>query len=529
MADAPVAAGRTLSEPEFDAIKGSLLKAAPDGLSEAEFSRWIGPRLAAAVGTAEHLPAPTEGSGFGRFVSNLGQMVNPVTMAKGIWDALPIPEAVGGAGLMAPVHTAEAVGGAMVDQGKQALSAAQQGRYSEAAGHAAAAALPILGPVAAQAGEQIGQGDIAGGLGKGVGLLASVEAPRAVGAVGDLAARLKGAWTGQPILSAAEKADMLQREATNQVAQNVLAPGNPAFKGAAQQAAPQILARGWQGPRERLAQLADDAMDSGTTKMSQAVNAYGPSKPYPVAGIVKGLDGAIQDLQVGGKTIPGNEGKVSALTDLKQYLVDRAAPRSGGGQFTAGKMSLDDLRKVATDWGRQAAEKRGFQIAPTPGQANLDDHLWAAREARGIMSDDMAQSVPGMADANADYHLGKSVSDILNPAKGRPRGVNAVSSGRTGGLYLTGAYLGKLAGQTLANVPGAETVGSLIGLKLLPMLEELQYSPAAQLMKASRKMDIAKALRAGKVGLAHQLLNTYLQTAPVVNAATASAASAGTK
>jgi hypothetical protein len=57
----------------------------------------------------------------------------------------------------------------------------KQGDYSEAGGHALAAVLPVLGPQAAHAGEQFGSGDIAGGWGTTVGLLApfaAAEIPR---------------------------------------------------------------------------------------------------------------------------------------------------------------------------------------------------------------------------------------------------------------------------------------------------------------------------------------------------------------
>jgi hypothetical protein len=44
---------------------------------------------------------------------------------------------------------------------------------SQSLGHLGAAALPVIGPSAAKAGERIGTGDIAGGLGAGAGLIAS--------------------------------------------------------------------------------------------------------------------------------------------------------------------------------------------------------------------------------------------------------------------------------------------------------------------------------------------------------------------
>src|SRR5262249_47504445 len=74
------------------------------------------------------------------------------------------------------------------------------GRYVEAAGRALAGALPLLGPAAANAGETIASGDIAGGLGKTAGLLA----PAAIGAVAPEAVGTRGA--GSPEIGYAEKA-----------------------------------------------------------------------------------------------------------------------------------------------------------------------------------------------------------------------------------------------------------------------------------------------------------------------------------
>jgi hypothetical protein len=51
------------------------------------------------------------------------------------------------------------------------------GRISSAAGHAAAGALPLVGPTAANAGDKIGEGDVAGGLGEAAGLGLSAVTP----------------------------------------------------------------------------------------------------------------------------------------------------------------------------------------------------------------------------------------------------------------------------------------------------------------------------------------------------------------
>jgi hypothetical protein len=51
-----------------------------------------------------------------------------------------------------------------------------QGRYTEAVGHGLAAAVPLVGPAAAQLGEQAGTGDVGGALAKGAGMAAGGEA-----------------------------------------------------------------------------------------------------------------------------------------------------------------------------------------------------------------------------------------------------------------------------------------------------------------------------------------------------------------
>jgi hypothetical protein len=79
-----------------------------------------------------------------------------------------------------PIDTLGALIDAQVEQIQQAKSLYGQRRYTEAAGHLGAGLLPLVGPPAAKAGERIGSGDIAGGLGEATGLLAALEAPKVV-------------------------------------------------------------------------------------------------------------------------------------------------------------------------------------------------------------------------------------------------------------------------------------------------------------------------------------------------------------
>jgi hypothetical protein len=113
--------------------------------------------------------APDLGGAVGRFAGGLASSLLPSTTAS---DYIEGPLYA----LRHPIDSLGLVLGAIKDahlgQASQAVDNFRQGRYAEAAGHGLASVLPVVGPAAAAAGEQIASGDIAGGLGAGVGLLA---------------------------------------------------------------------------------------------------------------------------------------------------------------------------------------------------------------------------------------------------------------------------------------------------------------------------------------------------------------------
>ncbi len=123
-----------------------------------------------------------------RFVSNFASAVNPfpgiVQMAKEATNPQIGLRATLGRHLIDP----------QVEQLGKARKAAQgtgefehmsvPGRISSAIGHGAAGVLPLVGPAAANAGEQIGSGDVAGGLGTGAGLVTATTLPDILSAGG---------------------------------------------------------------------------------------------------------------------------------------------------------------------------------------------------------------------------------------------------------------------------------------------------------------------------------------------------------
>lgn len=167
-------------------------------------------------------PAAPEGSALGRFAAGAWENLNPVTALSGLARAAA-----------SPWETGKALVGAQVEQGRKAYDAAREGRYSEAAGHAGAAMLPVLGPVAANIGEGIAEtGDVAGGVGRATGLIAPIAGGRAAVA----RAQKVGAKTGAAVKAAldpgAATADAVRWALKNGVPVDAAtATGNAAVKG----------------------------------------------------------------------------------------------------------------------------------------------------------------------------------------------------------------------------------------------------------------------------------------------------------
>lgn len=140
--------------------------------------RWMAERYPQTQQKPEEQSSPVS-----RFASSFIDSVNPLPLLKRI--ATPpeppkslseVPAALGklAMGPLGPV-VVDLVKG-QIDQGKKSYDALKRGEYSEAGGRALAAILPGVGPMAARAGEQIGEGDVAGGLGTVAGIAVPVAA-----------------------------------------------------------------------------------------------------------------------------------------------------------------------------------------------------------------------------------------------------------------------------------------------------------------------------------------------------------------
>lgn len=113
------------------------------------------------------------------FAKGFATNTNPLPALKGIYDQyeanLHEEGGMGGGGIAALKTAGQFAKGmteAQLAQFKKGYAAYKAGDYSEAAGHAIAGALPLIGPAAAHAGEQLAEGRTAEGAGEAAGLLA---------------------------------------------------------------------------------------------------------------------------------------------------------------------------------------------------------------------------------------------------------------------------------------------------------------------------------------------------------------------
>src|SRR4029434_1204351 len=241
-----------------------------------------------ALAEAENRPAAPEGSALGRFAANAGAFLNPVTMVTGLYESVKSPEAV--------TQTLERIVGASAAEGRKAVDACRQGRYSEMLGHGAAM-VPVLGPAAAAAREQIAGGDVAGGLGAGGGRCGVSAAAGGAAAVageqiagGDVAG---GLGTGVGLVGSILAPGAVKAAATTPVVRAVTTPIATALEGQAVR-----LARaGVKAPLALLKQQAGASMEGvnvGANRLAKFLIDNRITTPGQATRIVKNTEAELQ-------------------------------------------------------------------------------------------------------------------------------------------------------------------------------------------------------------------------------------------
>lgn len=511
---------RTLSEQEFNAIRDRVLAAAPDGLSEADFQRYIGPAMAQAIGEAENLPPTPEGGAVGRFAAGAAEMLNPIEMVKGAAQAV-----------RHPIQTGTAIVGAMGDQWSRAAEAAREGHYSEAVGHAVAGSIPLVGPAAAEIGERIGEGDIAGGLGTTAGLLTPFGVKPAV----------QGVRRAIPAGARQAAAGALEKGAANRVAGVMspqVGPNKTRFGGMAEQVAPEIAANPQMGAWSRtgLQNQVEAGFDDAARALDDAADARLTARTFDTKAIVEALKTGRQKLVAeaveGSRLVPtlrgpgGRPTPAGPTRNVQSGQMQQAPTKQGRpiGQDvepapSAARIAAIDqviseiqqlgpvaryepLRRIRAAWDQVAKQK--YNPSMTADFMKKTGEASGAAEATGVLRQHLAKFEPATATANAQYSLMKTARDVLKATeeveRTRPRVGRQIMARLTATVGMGAA----------AGTPGAIT-GFLFG----PAVEAALSAGVTTKIQTARLMSrLATAIRKGDVGHVTSLTSQLRRMAP---------------
>lgn len=428
-------------------------------------------------------PQP-EGSAAGRFFSNAGEMLNPITALEGLLGAI-----------RHPINTVMDIGRSQLGQGQQAIDMAKQGRYSEMAGHGLAAILPILGPAAAAAGEQIGSGDVAGGLGKAAGVLLPVAGSAAVRGLNRVTAPL-----------ATKASTALETSADTDVAQ-ALNPTRHRTKVKTDRIKTEVRQRGITGDIEDVKALAKSQRKAVGADLDTELLKRGdvPIDLQPVRdavlreeatthNLVKQPDGTMKRVV--------HDPRKQAQVDKVKAILDEYGNSMTTEQAVALRRTWDDVVSRAGGFDEKASNQFGV---------TLDDASEAGvkRPIVGALRKQLATVNPTVADINQEFKFWADLDDVSSATKSRRVGQknNLTKKVMRAGAMAAGAA----SGQGMA--------GSVLVGELASRAEALFQSPKWKLASAQVKTKMADALASGDqgriaaaIGRATAALNVTTQT-----------------
>lgn len=497
--------GRVLSEPEFNAVRDEVLKSAPPNMDEATYTRWVGPQMAAAVQQAELVPHTPDGSAFSRFISNFGAMVNPITIAKGLGQAA-----------LHPADTATAIVGQMGDQFSKAGDAARQGHYSEMAGHAVAGVIPVVGPMAANIGEQAAAGDVAGAAGATAGLIApALIVPTARAAT-------RGVRAVAPTGLRATIAEALQSKAAANIVDTIspkVGANKARFGNMAAEVAPQLAENlatdGAPMTRTGLHAQVAEKLTQAEDALDAAANARNTKLVYhtkPIIAALKAKRAALTAetvkqgaVKAGKDVVPGpNAGRV-AMIDQAISELETLGPVA----------KYEPIRRIRQAYDGPA--KAIYSPAMTADYMKAQGGKLGAADVTGVLREHLGKFDGATAKANAEYSLYRKASDVLDATEEVERTRPKV--GR--------AIMARVAGATVGEHAGG-LKGAIAGYFLGPVMDAAMNSGLTTKLQSAKLMtQLADAIQSGNVTRVYSLGEQLKHTAKFAAGITARAVAGG--
>ena len=439
-----------------------------------------------------------EGSAVSRFASGVWENVNPVTIVKGIGQAVTDP-----------VGTAGALWDAQKGEWVKAKDLAASGHYSEAAGHGAAAITPLIGPMAARAGETIKSGNVAGGLGQAVGLLAPIGVKPA----------LRVTRAALPTAATGRVAGQLQRAAEGKITATIapqLGSNKIRFGNDAREVAPRLVAEPGMGAAsvERFTAKVGEKLTSAEQLLDEATDARLEALTFDTA--------PIRDAIVAKRRALTSEA-VKASDYPRTFAPDAtgrgAGPKAVGQDVVARphaarvavldqaleeldqlgpKVSYEAIKRLRQAYDVEA--KAVYHPSMTADFLKAQGGKYGSADVAGAYREHLGKWDPATAAANAEYAYWRKTSDVLQALEETELGRAKV--GRALVAKMTGGLVGTAAGGAVGGAIGA-TAGAAAGAFLTGLAEAaIGAGPTAQITVARQMARLAAALRKGDTGAA---------------------------
>lgn len=348
------------------------------------------------------------------------------------------------------------------------------GAASETLGHGLATILPAVGPAAANAGEKIGSGDVAGGLGAATGILS----PFAAKGAGTLTAPLREAAAGKLHTSAVAGME------------RAINPTRVDTKVQTARIVPEMLKRRVKaGSLDKLEDLAEGKSNAAGAKVDATLQPHA-NKTADVMGLVDELEKAkapYTGKTTTGGTVVNDPQRVKAIQKLQDTLMEYG-----------NDISVESMVQLRRNWDEIVNAGKGFTTPKAGVKAG------AARAGRTVLRDELVKAVPDLDKINKEFSFWQTLEDVTHASNQRKTGQkgNLVSNiaGGAGAIAMEAA------------VPGSGVVKgglqAVLGAKLASSFSKFVNSPGYQMWSAVQKERLADALMSKNTtrvqGLIHQ-------------------------
>jgi hypothetical protein len=358
-----------------------------------------------------------------------------------------------------------------MDQVQKAGDAVDKGHYAEGALRTVASAVPVIGPAAANAVDEMAGGKPGEGAGHAVGLLASMIAPEIAGRA---AAALPRA-----ISAAAPGAEAALRSSAESQYARVLSPTTKANKFTTKAAVPELIDRGvTAGSLKGLQSQAQSHIAAVGQAIGDAWDNLPSGTKTDFEPIYDRLQSAVDDVHsipdANGRPIPKGpeaERAIGNISKLQQTLLDvsEADPTTGKLQVPVEKVRA--LRQYFDTIAAKAGRYTGKDLADA-----------SASEAHGLAADaireNLANDHPDIAALNKEYSFWKGIDQVVGDTIQRKQGQS------------------KPLGQQLARGAGF-IKGGILGAEAMDVLTQAVRSPAWGTVSAVLKSRLADAVASG--------------------------------